>query len=102
MAEGKGTHCKIESLLVKSIALNFYMSPVLIIRVKKRERSVGDACYERGSSRIVTNSKMEKYHHRDRKECKNSLGHGDERRKVAEIEHRCIAKLTRILFSSQP
>jgi hypothetical protein len=40
---------------------------------KRKERSVGDACYEKGSSRIVTNSKMEKYHHRDRKECGDSL-----------------------------
>ena len=47
--------------------------------------------YEKGSSRIVTSSKMEMYHHRDHEERKNSLGHGREREEnEAEIVNAAI------------
>ena len=68
--------------------VNMTCEPSLIIKAncetaeeqkKKGERSVGDACYEKGSSRIVTSSKMEIYHHRDREESKNSLRTWEER-----------------------
>jgi hypothetical protein len=74
---------------------------------KERGRSVGDACYEKGSSRIVTSSKMEIYHHRDREERKNSLrtweedGGGRRRNSdiVAEIKCSYTVRLTRAISS---